>query len=210
MPTYDDLIAHFQTRQKEASASATDWIHKNNQAMQNNYWIIENAFKEAVDYLLAQRVDFLGEFDHIKNEKEELSKVTEERGRDVERLTEERDGLARDVERVTKERDARDPGQVRPSDYHVMKASSTKAWPRAIKVVMQKDVYLTIKAEHDQIMNNWVEQRGDGLSSNHYDYLVYSHGVAWEKALKEKKASVENCQDIRKQYMEFMSYEIDD
>ena len=72
-------------------------------------------------------------------------------------------------------------------------------------MAMQKDVYLTIKAEHDQIMKNWVEQRGDGLSPNNYDYLVYSHAVVWEKALKEKKVSLENSQDIREKHMDLMS-----
>ena len=75
---------------------------------------------------------------------------------------------------------------MRPADYDEMEVSSTKAWPRAIKMAMQKYVYLTIKAEHDQIMKNWVEQRGDGLSPNNYDYLVYSHAVAWKTVLKER------------------------
>jgi len=194
--TYDDLIAHMRTRENDATKEKAhiwdiDWI---TQALCDGK--IES-FKEAADFLWAQRVNFVGDFDRIKNGlKEELSKVTEER-----------DGLARDVERVTKERDelARDPGQVRPSDYDEIKASSTKAWPGAIKVVMQKDVYHTIKAEHDQIMNNWVEQRGDGLSPKDYDYLVYSHAIVWEKALKE--VSVENFQDIREKYKGFMLYE---
>jgi len=85
-----------------------------------------------------------------------------------------------------------------------MEVSSTRAWPRAIKVVMDDDVYLTIKAEHDQIMNNWAQQRGDGLSPNNYDYLVYSHAVVWEKALKEKDVSVADLQDIRNEYMNLM------
>jgi len=132
---------------------------------------------------------------HFVGEKEELLKVTEER-----------DGLARERDGLIKA--ARDPGQVRPSDYDEIKASSTKAWPGAIRVVMQKDVYHTIKAEHDQIMNNWVEQRGDGLSPKDYDYLLYSHAIVWEKALKEKTVSVEQFQDIREKYKLIMSVEI--
>ena len=98
-----------------------------------------------------------------------------------------------------------DPGQVRPFDYDEINASSTKAWPGAIKKVTPKDVYRTIKEEHDRIMNDWVEQRGDGLSSNDYDYLVYSHAVVWKKALKGKKVSVEDIEDIEKRYMDTMS-----
>ena len=97
-----------------------------------------------------------------------------------------------------------------PLDYDEMKASSTKAWPGAIKVVMPKDVYRSIKEEHDQIMNDWVKQRGDGLSSNDYDYLVYSHAVVWKKALKEQKVSVEDFEDIEKKHMDFMSMFSDD
>ena len=98
---------------------------------------------------------------------------------------------------------------MRPSDYNEMKVSSTRAWPRAIKVVMKDDVYLTIEAEHDQIMNDWVEQRGDGLSSDDYDYLVYSHAVVWKKALK-KMVSVEDFEDIEEKHMDVMSLISDD
>jgi len=164
--------------------------------------LVISSFPNHSPLLSKQRANFVGEFDPIKL-KEELSKVTEERERlvrDVERVTEERDGL---------KKDARDPGQVRPSDYDEMKASSTKAWPGAIKAVMPKDEYLIVKAKHDQIMNNWVEQRGDGLSHNDYDYLVYSHARVWEKALKEK-VSVEESQAIRQKYIDVMSVLFDD
>ena len=141
-----------------------------------------------------------------------LERVTQERDESVkklERVTKERDELVGKVdhERVTQERDELiaskleiflwlcwwteffhpgNPGQVRPSDYNEMQASSTKGWPDAIKVLKNEDVFNTVKAEHDQIMKDWVERRGDGLSSDNYDYLVYSHAVAWKKALKAK------------------------
>ena len=197
---------------------------------------IQNGLKEELSKVCEELLLTSAKWSHFEQVTKErdwlvgdVERVTEERDRlvrDIERVTKERDGLVRDVERVTKEHGASkpeiflwlcwwtkffypgDPGQVHPLDYNKMEASSTKAWPRAIRVVMPKDTYLTIKAEHDQIMKNWVEQRGDGLSSNHYDYLVYSHAVVWEQALKEKKVSVENCQDIRKKYMEILSYEM--
>jgi len=184
MPTYDDLVAHFKEEAAEAARILQDpQLEKQHRPV----WIRKEwSAKDAADYLLAQRAGFLGEIDRIEN------------------------GLREELAKVTQERDARDPGRVRPSDYNEMEVSSTKGWPRAIKKVMKNEVYLTIKAEHDQIMDNWVGQRGDGLSPNDYDYLVYSHAIVWEKALKEMKVPVENCQDIRKKYMEFMTFLFDD
>jgi len=147
--------------------------------------------------LLAQRANFVGEFDGAENVKK-LAKVTKER-----------EGLVGQVEWLTKEYDARDRGRVLPSDYTEMELSSTRAWPRAIEVIMPH-VYPAMKVKHDQIMDKWVQERGDGLLPTHYDYLVYSHAIVWDKVLDDSKVSIPIGQDIRKKYVEIMGLLYDD
>jgi len=120
---------------------------------------------------------------------------------DKQTLTEERNQLAVHT---------RDPGQVRPSDYDFMKSASTKVWPLTLRQFMKKDKYLEVRAKHAEYMQDWVAQRGDNLLTNHYDYLVYSSNVVWEKALLEVIGDEEDnnydIDDIKAKYLENLEF----
>jgi len=120
--------------------------------------------------------------------------------RDKQTLTEERDQLVKNT---------RDPGQVRPSDYDFMNSASTKVWPKTLQNFLKKDDYLKVTAKHAEYMQDWVAQRGDNLLTNHYDYLVYSSNVVWEKALLEMIDGEDdgyNMDDIKTKYSENLKF----
>ncbi|KDR69267.1 hypothetical protein GALMADRAFT_160555 [Galerina marginata CBS 339.88] len=75
---------------------------------------------------------------------------------------------------------------VNPPDSDIIKLSATVAWPRAIKHVRGARLTERLREKYDILMNDWIVARGDNISSNAYDYLVYSHGVAWPNAILAK------------------------
>ncbi|KDR69245.1 hypothetical protein GALMADRAFT_215256 [Galerina marginata CBS 339.88] len=136
---------------------------------------------------------------------EESMKDVEERGKATARLEkvvaelqkslEEKEKALEDREKtlnrgsgdgdVDTERKATSSSSVNPPDADIIKLSATVAWPRAIRHVLGASPADTLERRHDTLMQEWVLARGDDISSNAYDFFVYSHGVAWFKVVVE-------------------------
>jgi hypothetical protein len=96
---------------------------------------------------------------------------------------------------------------VLPSDAEMIQYSTATAWPRAVKVVLRCESN-HIKQRHATLMSEWVVDRGDNLSSDAYDYSVYSHGVAWPKAILEATtyADLMNVQGKHQEIMKALDF----
>ncbi|PPQ75471.1 hypothetical protein CVT26_015955 [Gymnopilus dilepis] len=92
-----------------------------------------------------------------------------------------------------------DPNKIRPSDYADMQLYDQAAWPTAVVSVLGLQRAGTLQKEHQAYMDKWVKERGDSLSADAYDYLVYSFGVAWQRVLLDSQNVKE---DERKKILE--------
>lgn len=93
---------------------------------------------------------------------------------------------------------------VHPPDAEYAKLSSTIAWPRAVKHVLGAGPLDAIQIRHDQLMSSWVVSRGDNISPEAYDYLIYSQWVGWPKVVLEASSEDElarvraRCEEVMK------------
>ena len=92
-----------------------------------------------------------------------------------------------------------DPNKIRPSDYADMQLYDQAAWPAAVVSVLGLQRAGTLQNAHKAYMDKWVKERGDSLSADAYDYLVYSFGVAWQRVLLDSQNVKE---DERKKILE--------
>jgi len=93
---------------------------------------------------------------------------------------------------------------VHPADADYVKLYATIAWPRSVKHVLDATLFNDIQQRHNQLMNKWVISRGDNISSEAYDYLVYSRWVGWPEVVLEVSSEEElarvraRCEEIMK------------
>ena len=93
------------------------------------------------------------------------------------------------------------PREINPPDTEIVRFCATVAWPRAIKQVLGIKSFYTIEARHERLMSCWVSSRGDNISSQAYDYLTYSLGVCWPRAVA-KVTSEDDFWRVRRRYDE--------
>jgi hypothetical protein len=64
--------------------------------------------------------------------------------------------------------------------FYLIKTSTTTAWIPSLSPSLK-----AIQARYDTLMSDWINDRNGTISSNDYDYFVYSTGSAWPKAVLE-------------------------
>jgi len=93
---------------------------------------------------------------------------------------------------------------VQPPDADHVKLYATIAWPRAVKHILGAVAFGDIQKRHEQLMSSWVVSRGDNISSEAYDYLMYSQWVGWPKVVSEVGSEDElarvraRCEEVMK------------
>ena len=93
---------------------------------------------------------------------------------------------------------------VHPPDAECIKLYATIAWPRAVKHILGAVAFGDIQKRHEQLMSSWVTSRGDKISSEAYDYLMYSRWVGWPKVVLEASSEDElarvrvRCEEVMK------------
>ena len=91
---------------------------------------------------------------------------------------------------------------VNPPDAEYFKLSSTIAWPQAVKHILGAAPFDDIQKRHEQLMSSWVVSRGDNISFEAYDYLMYSQCMGWPKVVLEASSKGElarvraRCEEI--------------
>ncbi|KAF8902205.1 hypothetical protein CPB84DRAFT_872884 [Gymnopilus junonius] len=94
---------------------------------------------------------------------------------------------------------------IRPPDYDAFEFATSAAWPRAVSVILSsQDARDMIKQRQEELMQRWTQARGDNLPSDAYDYLTYSHGIAWPKAIVESTSEA-NFLLIRRRFLDIMA-----
>ena len=92
---------------------------------------------------------------------------------------------------------------VNPPDAEIITLCATVAWPRAVKQILGASLFDPIKTKHQHLMSSWAASRGDGISSQAYDYLTYSLGVGWPRAIVEA-TSEDDFIRVRRRYEEIV------
>jgi len=148
---------------------------------------------------------------------EEKGKAVEEKGKAVEEKEKALEGKEKALEDKEKELKARESAiaerendlkgassrtNVQPPDADIVHDSTKAAWPRAVRRVLPSK-FSNVNQRHQELMSDWVVARGDNISSDAYDYFVYSHGVVWPKAVLEITTEG-NLSEIREKHKEIM------
>jgi len=96
---------------------------------------------------------------------------------------------------------------VQPPDADMLNDSAKTAWPKAVKRVVPSK-FSNVNKRHQELMSDWVVARGDNISSDAYDYFVYSHGVVWPKAVLEitTEGNLLEIQEKHKEIMKALGY----
>ena len=144
-------------------------------------------------------------------------KAVEEKGKAVEEKEKALEGKEKALEDKEKELKARESAiaerendlkgassrtNVQPPDADIVHDSTKAAWPRAVRRVLPSK-FSNVNQRHQELMSDWVVARGDNISSDAYDYFVYSHGVVWPKAVLEITTEG-NLSEIREKHKEIM------
>ncbi|KAF8964571.1 hypothetical protein BDZ97DRAFT_1918999 [Flammula alnicola] len=146
------------------------------------------------------------EEENIAHQQKELA-FREEVVRESERRVKERENLVaeRDADVYGDGSDNKHPrANIRPLDYPALEIATSTAWPAAVTNILRARVGNIVIKRHKTFMNNWVRERGDNIDEDAYDYLVYSHGVAWPKAILQEPTEEAKFLLIRSQFLEIM------
>ena len=73
-----------------------------------------------------------------------------------------------------------------------------KAHLTMLKHILGAAPFDDIQKRHEQLMSSWVVSRGDNISSEAYDYLMYSQCMGWPKVVLEASSKGEFRRGVRK------------